>query len=277
MKHDNTPQFPWPLLSYWIHCILPVWGLIALVIFLFQIAICGIMHDNESVKAFLQFIDMMPSFVKSMLGGSALQVGNVSALIAIGYNHPMTLILYMLYAVGVPTALLSSEIQRGTMELILSRHVTKLQVYVCAGLITTIGMFLLVLVMFLGTVAGTTIYPFAQAVPYHSFLRLAISGGLLASAVGAIALLSAASFRHKHMAVGATVAFLVVNYFVSVIAVWWPRMAWLSPTTIFYYAGEVDIFVHNAWPVKDMSVLIGLLVTASLAGAIIWQRRDLPL
>ena len=116
MSSKVHPRFPLPLLRFWTLRILPIWSLIALVIFLFQIAICGIVHDNETVKTFVQFLDMLPSFIKTALGGEALKVGNVSGLIAIGYNHPLVLTLYMLFAVGVPTGLLAGEVQKGTMR-----------------------------------------------------------------------------------------------------------------------------------------------------------------
>ena len=276
MENKQRTSFPLPLLQFWTFRILPAWGFIALIIFLFQIAICGIVHDNESVKTFLQFIDMLPSFIKSILGGEALQLGNVSGLIAIGYQHPMVMTLYMLYAVGVPTALLAGEVQKGTMELILSRQATKTHVYICAGLITVTGMFALVMVMFTGTVAATSIYDFGQAIPLYSFFKIAIIGGTLASAVGGISLLSAACFS-RGTAVGLTVAYLAVNYFVSIIADWWPRMKWLSPATIFHYVHGPEIFNGSEWPVGDLCVLISLLVVSALLGGVIWSRRDLPL
>ena len=150
-------------------------------IFLFQLAICGIVHDNERVKALIQYIDMFPDFLKALMGGEVLEVGNIAGLIAIGYQDPLVLLLYMLFAVGVPTALLAGEIQRGTMELILSRQTAKTQVYVCAGLITVVGMYALVLVMFTGTVVATKIYDFYQEVPLYFFFKIAMrvsrSGG----------------------------------------------------------------------------------------------------
>jgi hypothetical protein len=275
METKLRTSFPLPLLRFWTLRILPAWCFIALIIFLFQIAICGIVHDNESVKTFLQFIDMLPSFIKTILGGEALQVGNVSGLIAIGYQHPMVLTLYMLFAVGVPTALLAGEVQKGTMELILSRQAAKIHVYVCAGLITVTGMFALVMVMFTGTVAATSIYDFGQPIPLYSFFKIAILGGMLASAVGGVSLLSAACFS-RGTAVTLTVAYLAVNYFVSIIADWWPRMKWLSPATIFHYVHGPEIF-NGSWPVGDFCVLISLLVVSALLGGIIWHRRDLPL
>jgi ABC-2 type transport system permease protein len=276
MKADRRPQFPWPLLRFWTVRILPAWFLIALMIFLFQLAICGIVHDNERVKALLQYIDMLPAFLKTFIGGEAVQFGNIAGLIAIGYQEPFVLLLYMLFAVGVPTALLAGEVQRGTMELILSRQTTKTHVYICAGLITVVGMYALVIVMFLGTVVSTNLYDFEQQVPLYSFFKLAVNGGILASAVGGIALLAAACFR-RGMAVSLTVAYLVVNYFIMIIADWWPRMKWLSPATIFHYVQGPEIFDKSGWPIGDMGILISLLVISFLLGGVIWSRRDLPL
>ena len=277
MTSASRPTFPFTLLGFWLRRILPVWGLIALMIFLVQIAVCGIVCDNKGIKALLNFLDLLPSFIKTALGGEALQVGNTSALIAIGYQHPLVLLLFMLFAVGVPTGLLTGEVEKGTMELILSRSITKTQVYVCAGALTVAGMFALVLVMFFGTFTATRIYHFEEPVSLHPFFRAAINGGLLASAAGAIALLAAAGFRRRSTAVGITTAYLVVNYFVAVIAEWWPRMRFLKPATLFQYVNGPKIFREPAWPVGDMCVLAAILIGAAIAGGVIWHRRDLPL
>jgi len=276
MKADHCVRFPLPLLKFWTLRTLPIWGLMAVIIFLFQIVMCGIVHDNESVKTFLQFLDVLPSFIKTLLGGESLRAGNISGLIAIGYHHPLVLTLYMLFAVGVPTGLLAGEVQRGTMELILSRAATKTHVYICAGLITVTGMFALVLVMFLGTVAATSLYEFGQTVPLHPFFKRAFVGGLLASAAGGIALLAAACFQ-RGTAVTVTVAYLVANYFVSIVAEWWPRMKFLKPTTIFHYVEGPEMLHESAWPVADMGVLVSILVVSTVLGGLIWSRRDLPL
>jgi hypothetical protein len=276
MKNNLRSPFPWPLLIFWTRRILLAWFLIAFWIFLFQIIVCGIVHDNEKVKAFLQYIDLLPGFIKTMMGGDALQLGNVAGLISIGYQEPFVLFLYMLFAVGVPTALLAGEVQNGNMELILSRQVTKTQTYICAGFITIAGMCALVLVMFLGTVVATHLYEFEQEVPLYAFFKLAITGGTLASSVGGIALLAAACFR-RVTAISLTVAFLVVNYFISIVSEWWPVMKSLTPFTIFYYVNPAAILGRSAWPVRDMAVLITLLAVSTLLGGIIWHRRDLPL
>jgi ABC-2 type transport system permease protein len=274
MSNRSRPPFPVSLFGFWFLRILPAWCGIAFVIFLCQIAVCGIVHDNERVKALLEYLELLPSIVKTALGSEWLQAGNTAGLIAIGYHDPFVLALYMLFAVGVPTGLLAGEVQRGTMELILSRPATKTQVYLCAGTLTILGMAALVFVMFFGTVVGTNLYDFGEPIPLHPFFRIAVNGGLLAGAVGAIALLAAAVFRRRNMAVGVTAAFLVVNYFVYIISDWWPRMNFLKPATLFHY---VDGVIRPTWPLDDMGVLTAILLVAAIAGGIIWHHRDLPL
>jgi len=275
MSRVARPPFPFALLRFWLVRILPAWCGIALLIFLMQIAVSAIVHDNEKVKTMLAFIDMLPSIVKSALGGEMLRMGNTAGLLAIGYNHPFVMFLFMLFAVGTPTGLLAGEVQRGTMELILSRSVTKAQVYLCAGILTLVGMFALVLVMFLGTVAAVNIFTFKDRVPLEVFFRIAINGGLLASTFGAFSLLCAGTFGRVYAAVSVAVAFLVVNYFVAILSNWWPRTAFLKPATLFYLVDSSNSW--QGWPLRNMGILVVILLAAVSVGAVIWHRRDLPL
>jgi ABC-2 type transport system permease protein len=274
MKRARVP-FPFVLLRFWGGRILPMWLFVGLVIFLMQLAVCAIVHDNESVKNFLRFLDVLPAFVKTALGGEMLQAGNVAGLILIGYQHPLVLFLYLLFAVAVPTTLLSGEVQKGTMELILSRAVTKTQVYVCASLLTLAGMLALVLLMFLGTVAAVHLYDFGQPIPLDLFFRIAVNGGLVAGAAGAIALLAAGALAGRNQAVGVTVAVLVLDYFAWIVAQWWPRLGFLKAATLFYYAHSSKL--GYGWPLKDMAVLASVIVACVVLGGTIWQRRDLSL
>ncbi len=260
------------LLWFWCRRILPGWCAIALIIFLIQIAHAGIIHDNDTVKALLQFVERFP-FVKAALGGDRL--ANVTGLLLISYDHPFVLFLCLLFAVGTPTGLLAGEVERGTMELILSRCATKLQVYVCAGILTMAGMFALVMTMFLGTVVGVTLYVFKDPVPLDLFFRIAINGGLLASTAGAFALLFAASFGRLYAAIGASAAFLAANYFVSLISKWWPVAASLRKASLFYLVDSSEFW--KGWPLENMAWLTAILLAATIVGGIIWHRRDLPL
>lgn len=276
MSDSGRPPFPKPILKLWFWRILPIWIGIGLIIFLMQIAVCGILHDNERVRLFLKWLEVMPiGIIKSALGGAALESGNVSALIAIGYQHPFVLFLFMLYAVGVPTSLLTSEVTRGTMELVLSRPITKTQIYICALALTLVGMFGLAIMMFFGTFVAVRIFDFGEPIDMYLFFRLATSAGLLASTVGGIALFFSALCRRLYMAVASPVALLMTNYFMSIIADYWPRMKFLRPYTLFHYVSGPEL--ATGWPLQKLAVLAVVLAIAVLSGGIVWSRRDLYL
>ncbi len=274
MKNSPHIKYGLSLLKFWTFRTLPTWCLIAMMIFLVQIAVCGMVHDNKTLSAMLGLLDLVP-FFKTALGGDYLRAGNTPALITIGYKHPFVLFLYMFFAVSVPTGLLAGEVQKGSMELILARQISKMQVYICAGLITVTGMFALVMIMYLGTVTSIHIFAFEKTLPLDMFFRIAIDGGIFASTIGAIALLCAALFSSRNIASGIAVAFLVINYFISIFSQWWPRMDFLKDATIFKFIAGPEII--TGWPIRNMLALSVIFCIAVISGAIIWKRRDLPL
>jgi len=128
--------------------------------------------------------------------------------------------------------------------------------------------------MFLGTVAGTRIYPFREPVPLDLFFRIAMNGGLQAGAAGAVALGVTGVLGGRNLSVGTTVAILAINYFMWIVGQWWPPAVCLLPATLFYYADGGVLL--RGWPVRDMAVLGALTAVATLVGGVVWRQRDLP-
>ncbi|MBW8039830.1 MAG: ABC transporter permease subunit [Planctomycetes bacterium] len=276
MKNSRV-SFPFTLLRFWFWRILWLWLLVGFFISIIQIIQCSIAQDNENVKMTLDFLQRMPGFIKEAVGGDILDISSTTGFIAITYQHPLVLALYMVFAVCVPTGLLAGHVQDGNMELILSRSVTKNQVYICACILTLVGMLTLVIVMFLGTVVGINVCSFDQEISLWPFFRAAIVGGLLSATAAGVSLLAAATFRNRGRAVGIAMTFFIVNYFIDLIAGWWPRAKFLGPSSIFYYLDTKEILVGTGWPTGDMAVLASILIVTVIAGGIIWNRRDLPL
>lgn len=277
MTKLSRPSFPFALLLFWLWRILLMWLLIGFIIFILQILFCAMCHNNERIDAMLSVLKVLPPFLKKSIGGEMLQKGIISNFIAIGYIHPLVMLLYLIFIVSVPTDLLTGHVQSGYMELILSRAVTKTQVYICTLILTFAGMLALFTVMFLGTVVGTTIYDFGQQVTLYPFFRAAVNGVFLAGACTGISLLSAASFRSRGWAVGAAAAYLIACYIVNLFEDLGPVIRILEPLSLFYYIDTQKIMSASAWPVKDMAILAAVMIITTAAGGIIWKKRDLPL
>lgn len=274
---DSCPAFPYRLLGFWFRRTVWLWIAVGFFIFIIQMIECRIAQDNEKIRLMLDLLDKFPAFMKNAIGGDLLQYGNISGFIAIGYQHPLVLTAYMTFVISVSTGLLTGHVQNGTMELILSRSVTKNQVYLCVCLLTLAGMLGLVLVMFLGTVTGVNLCHLNEEVSLWPFFRASLVGGLLSGAAAGISLLAAVSFRSRGSAVGIALVYFIGNYFIDMVAQWWPPAEFLWPVSIFYYVDPGKILLGTGWPIRDMCVLGLILVVTVAAGGIVWNRRDLPL
>ncbi len=116
---------------------------------------------------------------------------------------------------------------------------------------------------------------FSEPITLDLFLRIAVNAGLLAGTFGAFALVCAASFGRLYSAAGVAAAFLTLNYFIAIVAEWWPRVHFLHKATLFYLVYYSNLWY--AWPLRNMAWLAAILVALVIVGGIIWRGRDLPL
>jgi hypothetical protein len=273
---SRRPAFPFALLRFWAWRLALGWSLIAGMTFLFQVAICGAASENQNIQVFLAFVNLLPGAIREIIGKDALAAGNTAYIVALAYEHPLELILHLTWAAGVPTGLLVGEVQRGHMELILSRAATKTQVYLCAALLTLGGLLALAPVFCAATALGSHLFHYQPPLPIHRFWRLALNFELVCCATASVGLLAGSFFHRRNRAIGVVVAYAVVDQFILLFSAIWPRLKFLSNFSLFHYAKRSEIFNNPEWPLGDMAVLAVIAVSVTLVGAVLWKRHDLP-
>ncbi|MBI3735951.1 ABC transporter permease subunit [Candidatus Sumerlaeota bacterium] len=267
--------FPWPLLLHWSLQYLFIWCFLALIIFIVQTVLSYMLHDREDVMNFLKVIDRAPKFFKALIGGDELMPGNVNGVVAIGYQHPLVLIVLMINAVTTPTGLLTAEADRGTMELLLARPITRGRVFAIAAGITFVGQAALVAVLFLGTVIWTRVFDYGTKVDLWLFFLVSVNVTAIALAVAGISILVAVFFNERPRAIGVVVGYLVVSYLLNFTAVFLPRMRAIHPYTLFYYCIPNGVLRAGALPWGHVTLLLSIAFATTLAGFFIWRRKDL--
>ena len=85
--------------------------------------------------------------------------------IAVFYNEPMVVLLISVWAIARGSDAVSGEINRGTMEMILSQPVSRLQVLSTQAIVGIVGVCILTFTAWLGTAAGIYTFKAKEAPP----------------------------------------------------------------------------------------------------------------
>jgi ABC-2 type transport system permease protein len=199
---------------------------------------------------------------------------SLTGSVAIGFIHPIAVGLNLVFAVGFTTAAIAGERQRGTLEVLLSRPISRRVVYGTLAVAGALFVGVATLGSIAGSVIGSSLTGRTAELGIGQLPLLWLNGALLYWSIGAIALLASASFDRLSQALGLSIAFVVVSYFLDVLGSLWPDAAGLRPYSLFYYLDPKAILAGFADP-GDLVVLGVVTLVAVGAALTIFPRRDL--
>jgi len=201
-------------------------------------------------------------------------VFSLSGSVAIGFIHPIAVGLNLVFAVGFTTAAIAGERQRGTLEVLLSRPISRRVVYGTLAVAGALFVGLTVLGSLVGALAGASLVGRTAELGVGQLPLLWLNGSLLYWAIGAIALLASASFDRLSPALGLTLAIVFVSYFLDVLGTLWPDARGLQPYSLFSYLDPKAILAGFA-DASDLIVLGAVTAVAIVAAMVVFPRRDL--
>lgn len=199
---------------------------------------------------------------------------SLTGAVALGWVHPIGIGMFVLFPIGLGAAMIAGERQRGTLEVLLSRPLSRRVLFlshlVTLGLISA----LVVASALAGTLAGSAAYGVVDGLPGANLAFLAANTWLFLVALAAIALAASASFDRLAAPVGIGVAVLLVGYLLEVLGTIWPDAAFLQPYTPFHYLQPLEV-LGGSGAITDLLVLAGVVVVATGYGLWRFPRRDL--
>jgi ABC-2 type transport system permease protein len=199
---------------------------------------------------------------------------SLSGAITVGAIHPISLILNSVFAVGFATAAVAGERQRGTLEVLLARPISRRTTYVTLLLATLSFVGFAVLATIVGALIGSTIAGVIDQLDLSRLPLVWLNGFLLFGSIGAIGLAASVSFDRLTPALGITVGFVVVMYFLEVLGTFWPDAKVLQPYSIFHYYSAKAV-LEGTVRAFDFLLLAGIGVVAIAWALFEFPRRDL--
>ncbi len=206
------------------------------------------------------------------IGGGS--VFTLDGSIALSFIHPISIALVAVLAIGHPIAALAGERQRGTLEVLLARPISRRRVYATALAATFLFVVGVMAANLGGVLAGATAFGVVDELRLDWLLLAWANAVLFFTALGALALAASASFDRVAPALGVVLAFTIASYAVELLGALWPEMADWRPWSVFHYFQPAQIMAGEASP-GDAVVLAGITAAAVAFGLWILPRRDL--
>lgn len=233
-------------------------------------------YIRDQAAALSQLIDAYPKGFMQAFGITSLeqQFGHLGSYLATEMFSLIFPMMVIALVVGYGASALAGEIERGTIELLMSQPISRLQLYVAKYLaaIKILGAFVLVSVMAIAPLAGLYHAEFAWA----SLTRFSLMAFLFGLAILSFSFLTSSLFSDKSKASFSVTGLVVLMYVLNIIAALKPSLTNLKYVSFFHYYDPAATLGNGALlDTPAVGVLLGVSIIATTLGAIRFMKRDL--
>jgi ABC-2 type transport system permease protein len=237
------------------------WGMLMPIIYsAFGQQLADIVNQFPAMQQFMRF------------GGG--DMFSLSGTIAVGYIHPIAIALLSVFAIALPLSWIAGERQRGTLEVILARPLSRVAYYLTLLVASTLFTAMAVAATLVGTIVATAAVGLLDDLALANLPALWLNGLLLYFAIAAVAFAASVSFDRLAPATSVVLGIVLVSYFLQVIGSLWPDAEWLQPYSLFHYL-DPGAVLSGGLQVFDSALLLVVSALAVAYALIVFPRRDL--
>lgn len=194
--------------------------------------------------------------------------------IAIGFIHPFALLLLGITAVGFPAIAIAGERQRGTLEVLLARPISRRTVYLTSFVAGALFLALLLVVLLAANIVSATLAGVGPELAVGNMPLLWLNGWLLYLAILSISFAASVSFDRLPPAIGVPLAIVLVSYVIDALGSIWPDISWIRDWSIFHLV-KAQSALDGTLPPADPAILALIALVAFGYAWVIFPRRDL--
>jgi ABC-2 type transport system permease protein len=225
-----------------------------------------------------QFQQLMDSglvpFPREMMQFGGGDIFSLPGSVALGFIHPFAVALNLVFSIGFAGAAIAGERQRGTLEVLLARPISRRVTYATALVATLLFVGVTSAGMSLGALIGTAVTGRVEELGPQNLPILWLNAVLLYMAFATVALAASVSFDRLTPALGVALAFVLVSYFLEALGSLWPDAAFLRDYSLFHYLDARAALAGQPDP-RNFGILGGVIVAAVVYALLVFPRRDL--
>ena len=228
----------------------------------------------EAFRDEIQFIvasGLIPEQFTQFGGGD---IFSLPGTIALGFIHPIAVALVLVFALGFAVASVAGERQRGTLEVLLARPLSRRRIYLTLLVATVLFVALAIAAQVLGIFIGSSLSGDVGQLQPERLALMWLNGVLVFAAFGSVSLAASVSFDRLTPALAVSLTFILVSYFLHVLGSMWTAARGLQPWSLFFYLDPKGA-LSGSTSAGDWLVPIGVFVAGLVVALVVFPRRDL--
>lgn len=182
-------------------------------------------------------------------------------------------IMLMFMLIGYAGSALASEIERGTIEVILAQPISRTKLFFGRYFAGLLMLFLFVILSIFPALPIISAYDISYK--FDNFLTLAILCFLFGWALLSIGMMFSSIFSDKGKVFFITGGLLVVMYVLNIVAVLKDNLSDLKYLSFFYYFNHSAALIYDKIDNLAYWVFVGVALVCTLIGAIWFSKRDI--
>jgi ABC-2 type transport system permease protein len=227
----------------------------------------------QFVQVFKNLVDS-GAFPRELLNFGSGSLFTLPGALTLGLQHPLAIAFVGIFAIGSTVGAIAGERETGTLEVLLSRPISRRTLYVtlAAAAATLVGIVMLALLG--GQLIGVAIQGVTDELDLALMPLVFLNGVMMWAAFGAFGLAASVSFDRRAPALGLTLAYVLVNYFLEILGSLWRDAAFLQPYSLFHHFNPGKILTGDGDPLDFLILAVAIIIPVVYA---LWAfpRRDL--
>jgi len=213
------------------------------------------------------------AFMKAF--GVNLKAGfSFTSYIGMEYLNLIWIIIVLFFIVYFTARIIASAVEGGTIELLLSRPISRIKIALSYIIVFVLGILILEGVTILGFWLPT-FWESTLVIEWSNLINAMFMLFLFSLAIFGYSFLFSSIFSSKGKVIafgsGLTLGFYVINF----VALYWESVAWLKHITLFYYYRGSDLLSGQSIVLTDALVFLGVFVVCTLGGLWYFKKRDI--
>jgi len=213
-------------------------------------------------------------FPKELMNFGSGSLFTLPGALTLGLQHPLAIAFVGIFAVGSTVSAIAGEREGGTLEVLLSRPISRRSLYVTLAAASATLVAIVMLALLGGQLIGVAIQGVTDELDLGLMPLVFLNGVMLWAAFAAFGLAASVSFDRHAPALGLTLAYLLINYFLEILGSLWRDVAWSQEYSLFHHFNPGQILTGDTDPL-DFLILAVAIVIPVVYALIVFPRRDL--